>query len=468
MVIERRYDMTKEQSLVMNDGLELKIHGLYLFQGYQVMEAYTTEEDECYYLFFYKNQFLTGKKTSKMKRKSVLKDIVTKGIFLPSPHPVIQSLLTLNSIQVFPTIKQAWKLIKKDYDPIEAAHILTLFDSYLKKETIISPLKEMCLQFRRDGKFLKAFRLLQLILKKYPNNQWAQSLITHIDYQKYSLRYHSEIETLLHYDPLYSENHLYLQMNSLNMFTLLQNKLHTESRHLESLALYCHRLTFYSENFEDYLSYLMEITAKHLDIDILSLLYSIYSQTKVNKEQLQSRILTQLLDHNQFEDAFFLLTENSGPFSRSQSDQFKTIVEQLESTFILPFDQFTSYHLIYENNHQLEGLLKSLLPRLFQYNDISYVYNWLQPLHDKPLLMINHIKTMYHIKEDPEQQHTMGELYYKINQLPQALECFLWDIELNPSSPHSIKWLTRLYHELGMVEESKSYQYLYKQVQKSS
>jgi tetratricopeptide (TPR) repeat protein len=78
------------------------------------------------------------------------------------------------------------------------------------------------------------------------------------------------------------------------------------------------------------------------------------------------------------------------------------------------------------------------------------------------------INRMYKIREEPDQQHFMGELYYQINQLPQAIDCFLWDLELNPINPRPIKWLTKLYNELGMVEESKSYQYLYKQVQKSS
>ncbi|MBM7663179.1 tetratricopeptide (TPR) repeat protein [Bacillus mesophilus] len=462
--------MTKEQEhqqLCLKNGQKLKIYGLYLFQGFEVMEAYTIEDDECYYLFFYKDQFLTGKNTPKMKRKSILRDVITKGIFLPSPHPVIQSLLTINSIQTFPTIKQTWMLIKQKYEQVESAHILTLFDSYVKKETIISSLKEICLQFRRDGKFLKAFRMLHLILNKYPNNQWAQSLITHIDYQKYSLQYHSEIETLLHSDPLYAENQLYLQLSSLYDVNLLQTKLHTESRYLENLVLYCHLLTFDSENFDDHLSHLM-ITTKHLEIDTLSLLYSIHRQTKVNQEQIQSLILSQLLEQNQIEEALLFLTETNEPFTPRQIDQLIMIVNQLKSTFILSFDQFKSQHLIHGNVHQLESLLQSLLPRLFQYHDISYIYKWFQPLFDRPLLVINHIQTMYKIREDPEQQHVMGELYYKVHQLPQALECFLWDLELNPTNPHSIKWLTKLYHELGMVEEAKSYRYLYKQVQKSS
>jgi tetratricopeptide (TPR) repeat protein len=453
-----------------NKNVRLEVNGLYLFQGYQVMEAFTIHKDECYYLFFYKEKFLTGKKTTNIKRKSTLTQVVTKGIYLSSPHPIIHSLLTLNFIKTFPTLNRTWKSINKDYNTIEAAHILTVFDSYLKRDTVISLLKEMCLQFRRDGKFLQAFRLLQLIVKKYPTNQWSQSLITHMDYQKYSLYYKSDIETLLHYDPLYSESQLYLQLQSASAFNLLQRKLRSESRHLECLALYCHRLTFDTENFEQYLTYILDLSTKFSNTETISILYSIYNQPIPfgNKEKIQKHLLSQLLINDQYEDAFSLLTQNKDKMSKSQIDLLITTFNNLDPSFTVSFKNFKSQKLINGDINQLEQLVKIIVPRLFEKYDIDYVYHWLKPLLHLPLTMNSTINRMYKIREEPDQQHFMGELYYQINQLPQAIDCFLWDLELNPINPRPIKWLTKLYHELGMVEESKSYQYLYKQVQKSS
>jgi hypothetical protein len=40
------------------------------------------------------------------------------------------------------------------------------------------------------------------------------------------------------------------------------------------------------------------------------------------------------------------------------------------------------------------------------------------------------------------------------------VECFNWELELDPTNIRSIKWLSKLYLEMGMVEESKSYQYM--------
>jgi tetratricopeptide (TPR) repeat protein len=465
--------MTKKFKLsVMEDQKKLlvEINGLYLFQGYQVMEAFTPDMDECYYLFFYKNKFLTGRKTIKLKLTSTLTNVLTKGIYLSPLNPIIENLLAINSIHTFPTLNKNWKLIKKEYDAIEAAHILTVFDSYLKKDIILNTVKEMWLNFRRDGKFLQAFRILKLLLTKYPKNQWAQSLITHIDYQKYSLHYQSEIESLLHYDPLFSENQLYLQLDSDKSFNTLREKLQSESRFLECLSLYCYRLTYHSDNFEQHLSDLLDLPISHIDITMSSILSSIYSQSRItgNKEKILSHLLSQLVANKQFENAFSLIIENKMPFSQKQTDLLLEIINHLDASFIIPFKDFSPRYFIDANFTQIEQLFEAILPHLFEYHDIEYIYKWSQPLHDVPSLIINNIKTMYKIKEEPEQQHVMGELYYQLNQPRQAIDCFLWDAELNPTNPRPIKWLTKLYQGLGMADESTSYQYLYKQIQKSS
>jgi tetratricopeptide (TPR) repeat protein len=449
----------------------LEIDGLYLFQGYQVMEAFTMQEDECYYLFFYKNKFLTGKRTTKIKRKSTLNQVITKGIFIPSPHPIIQSLLANNSTQTFPTLNTTWKNLNKVYNKVESAHILTVFDCYLKKDKVISLLKKICLQFRRDGKFLQAFRILQLMVDKYPTNKWAQSLITHIDYQKYSLYYQSEIETLLHYDPLYSEKQLYLQIGNGKAFDLLQEKLRSEFRNLECLALYCHQLSSDPNNFDQYFHQLLEtLSTNFSEIKSISILYTIYNHPipMANKEKVQKQLLSQLITVKQYEDAFDLLTQNKKQLSASQIDILIIALNNLDPSYPISLEDFKVQNLINADINQLEQLMATLIPRLFEKYDISYVYPWLKPLFHLPMAYIEIIKTMYNIREEPDQQHFMGELYYQLNLLPQAIDCFLWDVELNPTNPHPIKWLTKLYRESGMEEESKSYYYLYKQVQKSS
>lgn len=143
-------------------------------------------------------------------------------------------------------------------------------------------------------------------------------------------------------------------------------------------------------------------------------------------------------------------------------------LKDLGSTFPIAFNEFKADILIGVNHVKLEQLLTILLPRLFEKYELPYIYNWLKPLDHLQLNCVEAIKAMYVIREEPDQQHFMGELYYKLNLLPQALDCFLWDVELHPNNLRPIRWLTKLYHEMGMLEEARSYQCLYKQIQKSS
>ncbi len=452
----------------------LEVSGLYIFQGLQVMEAFTSNKNECFYLFFYKNKFITGKRTTKMRRKSTLYQLVTQGAYLTSPSPIIHSILAQNDIHSFPALNLTWKKLKKTYNQVECAHILTSFDSYLKRDSIISILKDMCLQFKRDGDFLQAYRILQIIVERYPLNLWANDLIRHMDFQKYSIKYQSKIESLLSYDPLHSENQLYLQMNSSISFEILLEKLHSESRQLECVALYCHKLSLDSENFEYYFPQLLDIlSANFSKQESISILYNVYenylANSVVNKEKIQEHLLNQLFSTMRYKEAFFILTQCNRPLSIRQIDSLILSIKNLEPSYSPHLDDFQASILINANANQLEELTTLLIPWLLEKDDIHYLYYWLKPLFQQlPYSLVETIKTMYKIKEEPDQQHYMGELYYQFNQLPQAIECFLWDVELNPTNPRPIKWLTKLYSELGMVEESISYQYLYKEVQKSS
>ncbi|MBD8071267.1 hypothetical protein [Bacillus sp. PS06] len=455
-----------------NRKVELEINGLYLFQGYQVLESYNQKNDECYYLFFYKNNFLTGKRTTKIKRTSTLQQILTKGIYLASPHPIIQSLLTLNSFHLLTNLNTLWKQIKTKYNEVESAFILTAFDTYFKKDDLTSLFKKMCLQARRDGKFLQAYRILNLIIERYPTNNWAHSLISHIDYQKYSLKYQSDLKKLCKFDPLFVETHAFLQLNTQKGFELLLETIRTDSRPLEILALYFYKLTSPdTKRFDLYFQQLLEILPTYYsENDSKAYLLKLHDQatSTINKEKIRNHIVSELLHENHYEDAYLLLTKTEIQLTSRQIDVLIGIFDVLEPSHALAFEDINAEIFTNASTSQLEQLMNLLIPRLFESHDLTYVYQWMSPLLHLPFSYATQINTLYKIREEPEQQHIMGELYYYLNQLPQAIECFLWDIELNPTNPRPIKWLTKLYRELGMVEEANSYQYLYKQIQKSS
>ncbi|MCH1627160.1 hypothetical protein [Fredinandcohnia quinoae] len=456
-----------------NKEVTLHCNALFNYQGFQVIESFNEHMDECYYLLFYKEQFLTAKKTVKIKRFSTLQKVLSNGIQIPSPHPIITSLLAANHIDCFPTIPSTWKKIKRKFNNLEAHYILPLFDSYLKKENITSALKEAYFEYRRDGKLSYAFKLLMTILDSYPTHKWAKSIYSHLDYLKYKQLYSNDINKVLLHDPLYAEKLLYQQLDAESSFSLLIQKLGKESRNLELTALYQDRLITSSKNASHTFSELVKLLSHTFsENDQASILLTIYNQTNSTncKEEILNQLLTSYMKANQFEEAFSLITSNTTPLSKSQIDMLLTILNQMETIYKIDFTQFDASILKDTSADQLGQILAILLPKLFTDHDLDFVYQWTTPFHHlkSSNAIIEKIKLMNKIKEEPDQQHYMGELYYQLHLLPQAIECFSWDLELNPTITRPIMWLTKLYHELGMVEESKSYQYLYNQVQKLS
>lgn len=459
--------MTSQAITVTNDAqkLSLHIHGLYLLNGFEVMEGFTENMEECYYLFFYKNHFLTAHQTIKIKRTSTLQKVLAHGLFIPSESPLIPSLLAANSIKCL-SLPSTWKMIQKHYNNIEAAHVLTIFDTYLKKRAVLSTLEKTWSELRRDGKLLHAYRILKIARSCYPNNKWAKDLSSHLDYAKYEQYYVSDVKSLLNHDPIHAEKQLFSTFHDKTSFSILDEKLRRESRHIERIALYSTNLN--DENFMQTYQTLRTILPKHFsNQDSVSILYTIFvrSLTTLKNEQLKNNLLGLLAKTGQYQETFELLTALHIPLTNAQIDLLLAILKEIDA---IEFAGFDAKLLINARTEQLQQLLTELIPRLLSHHDIQFVYQWLTPFHATSLPIMETIRHMHKINDDPDKQHQMGEMYYQMNQLEQAVDCFLWDYELHPTNPRPIKWLTKLYRELGMKEESESYMYLYKQIQKSS
>lgn len=463
--------MNQRIEILNDEKINLQPYALYIYQGFQVIEAYNDEQNDCYYLFFYKDQFLTAKKTLRIKRISTLKQILTKGIHIPNPNPIINTLISANSIKTLPTIDSIWKKVNKSYPKNEALHVLTLFNNYLKKERIQEIIKNTYYELRREGKLLHAYQILVTILQSSPTNKWAKSIISNVQYMKYSTRYSNGLDNLITIDPLYAENMLYQQLDSLPSISLLVDKLHREHRTFEQIALFYYLLTK-SEYDIDVAKVFLLLSRTFSEEESTSFFISTYNQSNSsrNKASLFKHLLSTAIRNGQTDQAYRLITSHNEPLSVDQINMFIQVIEKLNSTYPIDFTCLKADLLRFANYDQTNTVLSFLLPRLFANHNIEFIYQWLEPFHYQrtSLPVIEKLKTMYMIKDDPDQQHYMGELYYELRLLPQAIDCFNWDFELNPTNARPLKWLTKLYRELGMVEESKSYQYLFQQMQKGS
>lgn len=444
--------------------LHLTPTDLYMYQGFQVIEAYNQEHAECYYLFFYKASYLTGKSTLKIKRKSKLSTILQKGIRFSPDHPLLAYLLTHNRIHTFPGLTPLWEKIQKRYSPLEASNILTIFDTYMKKEKITKVLKEFALQYRREGQLLHTYQLLRLITDIYPANKWAQEMSKSLQYQSYQSLYTSHPSSLLSKDPLYVENHCYHRIEQDGSIALLLQLLQKEGRKMEELCLYTHFLVTISDDDHTYYEQMISnLPVDFTNDDKVNLLSYILRNRADHHEGLYHNLLGLLKRSNRYEDLLILLTKNKALITEKDLPYVHEALLHINwvensgwlSDLTFHFDEDIS-------PKQVQTLFQSFVPNLLQLKGLDYTEQWISPYNSRypgiPILM--KVKKMAALKDDPDQMYALGELYYEFKQLSEAVECFYWELELDPSNTRSIKWLSKLYLEMGMVEESKSYQYM--------
>ena len=73
---------------------------------------------------------------------------------------------------------------------------------------------------------------------------------------------------------------------------------------------------------------------------------------------------------------------------------------------------------------------------------------------------------MVKLNESLDDMQTLGEIYFELQQFEKAIECFSWEMELNPTKTKPLKWLAKAYHEMGQKQESEVYQQLCINIQK--
>ncbi|NLP49153.1 hypothetical protein [Bacillus sp. RO1] len=444
--------------------LHLNPTNLYMYQGFQIIEAYNEEHAECYYLFFYKTSYLTGKSTSKIKRRSQLSTILQKGIHFSPDHPLLAYLLTHNRILTFPALTPLWEKIQKRYSPLEASNILTIFDNYMKKEKITKVMKEFALQYRREGQLLHTYQLLRLITAIYPANKWAQEMSKSLQYQSYQAPYTTHPSSLLSKDPLYVEEYCYKHIKQDDSKTLLLQLLQKEDRKMEQLSLYSHLLVMSTPTDHTlYIQMIASLPADFTNNEKVDLLSYILRKRATHHVGLYQDLLGLLKKSNRYEDLLILLTKNKALITEKDLPYVQEAL--LHVKWIENSDWLSKLTFHFDDDvspKDVQTLFQSFVPKLLQIKGLDYTENWIAPYFSRypgiPILM--KIKKMAALKDDPDQMYALGELYYEFKQLSEAVECFNWELELDPTNIRSIKWLSKLYLEMGMVEESKSYQYM--------
>jgi tetratricopeptide (TPR) repeat protein len=448
-------------------SITIQAQKLTLFQQCKIIEA-ADSQDQHYLLFFYKDCFITAQPVVDFTRVSFLGQAKSKGFHIYAPNPLFSKLLpSLSTVKKTP-IPQLLHQIKKQYSVAETALISSYFDSYIAAEHLETLLKDFFFTYRRDGKLLTAYHLAKILLSRGYKQEWLLASIKHPDYTNAVKRYQASLSELLTINPIYVEQQYFLNTDSAS--ELLMVLYEQQSRTIDSVILETTKW-LKQASARTYPTFIKKLSASLKEEDILPFLYSLLPAVSP-ASSLHQDIYQRLMKKQEYEAAVHLLLSYSIPLSANETKQLPAILERSSN-----FCSTHSLHTI--SNHlfplftlqpqQLEAILQSKLPQLLQHHHLLDLHSWLQESELTMKLSISKkLADMVNLINDPDRQLELGCHYLDLLQYEQAIECFQWEMELNPGNLEPVQQLMKASEKLGRQKEVETYQHLLKQIQKST
>ncbi|MDP4552197.1 hypothetical protein Q9251_15070 [Alkalihalobacillus macyae] len=443
--------------------VQLRVERLAIHHRMKILEAVKSNGSK-FYLFFYKDDFITGK-TVDVKNGSLIEKAFKNGIVLQASHPLIERFLTDKTFLLKST-KQVFQSIQKHYTPQETAFIFSYFDSFLSTETLIKLIRKHFYEYRRNGQLRKAFQILVILLHFDSNNKWGLELTRKLEYQKMRSIYEAEDTDLRDVDPLFFEIVAYKELEKNQ--TYLESVYHKDKRKTDLTALRLHLYLHSSK--QDERDPLTLLEGSFTESEYANLLWIMYVEAPQHKI-LQEKAFQALMHLNKTSEAINLLTARKAAFTASEGELLVKAFNDEETDITqINLSWLQESLKIKENRMLLEGLLQPLIPRILNEYGLTYVYTWLKPLYEgnQNLSILSTIQTMVDIQDNPDKQFQLGKLYHKLKQYDDAITCFDWEMELHPTDPTPVQWLTKVYREMGKLEESNTYMSIYSKMQRVS
>lgn len=464
------YDMIQDQFILYDHQkpIKLKAERVSLYLQGEIIEAFS-ESNEVYYLFFYKYHFLTAAKATSLRRQSYIEYAFKKGFVFKNPHPFINVLLSSNHPCQIINIKQLLKKLEMVYTPQEEAFILTFFESFVPKKQLFNEIKSKFYEYRRNGQMFLGYRIIRILMDFAPKHSLIKPLANDMSFNKYAVLYNKKSEELFAKDLIFAEKTLYSQKENDQCFQKLVTHLEKESRWIDLIALFIYKLTL-TPSVNDY-SHLINLLEQHLNEN-----EAVYILEKLSCQlpaflPLQQDLFNKYVKAHKIEEVFNMLNNYDFKLSNSQVHTFGNMLEHLDSEGHSLQPQMLNTLLKPVINlfpEKEEKLLNLFVISLLKTHELAYIKELLKPFkenHENHQLF-DKIDTMQKLSDTLDQMQTLGELYYEFRQMDKAIECFSWEMELKPTDPKPLQWLSKIYREIGMNHESDAYRQLCINLQK--
>jgi len=445
----------------------LNIERMAIYLQSKIIEAYD-QHKQVYYVFFYKDHYLTAAKTTRLMRNSHIEHAFKNGIIIPSYHPLVKSLISSDQLYKKRTFTQVIAKMEKILTPLEMANLATFFESFIPRKKIFTYIQNLFYEYRRNGKMFLSYRIIRILMDFTPTHSFVKELSNHLDFLKFAKLYHQGADIIFDKDPIYAEKVYFSNLENKAYFQKLSILLEQQSRWTDLIALNIHQL---ARNQENFFSLLLLLENHFQEEEIVQVLEDLFDQIPEQVE-LQQYLLKKYFHLHQTEKILILLSSQNLTLNEMQTMEFIKLLEDFN--FEVHPDHLEKLHLFFIpffnlNPKKAEDFLQKWIIQLLSKGyDTSSIKTLLAPLRQVkeavPLLM--KLEKMHKLANDPDQQLLLGQLYYQFKQFNQAIECFSWEMELKAFDPKPVQWLSKIYNELGMKQEYMAYHQLCIDMQK--
>ncbi|WP_138418004.1 tetratricopeptide repeat protein [Aquibacillus sediminis] len=459
--------MTTITLTVNKKDIHLQPTRMSIYKQSEIVEAIDKKQNS-YYLVFYKYNFLNGIRANKIVLNSHVHKAFTQGITFDANHPLTQALLSKHQHYSHSRFNPLLKKIQQKYSPSETALIFTFFDSFIPKGELNKLIKKLYYQYRRNGQLLAAFKILK-IYQMYDNEDtFPKSMLNNLQFQSYQVMY-QDLDKLKKTDSIYLESVCFDSYHHPSYAKQLFDLYQEQGRWMDELALRLKQFTNITKD-QDFIllqNLIQEHFEPHQQVHLLTSLVEQADQHTLVRQHLLDLALTHGTDE---EIIHTVLTSEIRP-SQDQLPKIAASFSTAKPEILHPYFHSLNKKILsmFAPDYKLlESTVNHCVIAFFNNYRLETIIDWFAPFHDAgiPLPIEKKLAKMKALEDDPDGQCALGQLYQEFNQYERSIDCFKWEMELNPTNPEPVKSLTKAYQQLGREKEADAYQQLLIQMKK--
>lgn len=437
-----------------------------IFARSKVIEVLTADGEK-YYLIYYKNTLVFGAKLDQIEEDTFINKALLEGIVIESPNPILTALIPQQFVSI-PNKHKLFSQLQLHFSLQEVAYIATTLDSFFERAQLIEMIDKIFYHLRRNGKFMKAFQVIQILYNFAPSLKSAKERLYSHEFNPYHNFYHSlDYPSIVQKDPLFVELHCFKNRSHSNERMVLEEILCKQDS-LIALLLWLEHVDRLQnpQTIEKYTDIAMGLVTMEEWMLILGQLdinpFRVLPDSKV--------ILEKMIKEENYEQAASSLFKFVHDLPSSYDAILEIIWERCDANFVLShLDEFAPLldHLSHtENSKQLEDKIFQLAVNMLNEHDISDVHNKLLAIEKlyPESEVLRKINEMFELVEDPDRMMDLGDYYAEFKQFDKAIDCFQWEMELQPKNPSPVRKISKMYQNKGLPKEAVAYQKIYNQL----